>query len=180
MIDHARKNPGKISYGTSGVGNTLHMSVELMSSMTDAKMTHIPYKGPTAYTDVAGGVLDMAVGTFAVGRALYKEGRIRPLAVTSPKRWMEWNEIPAIAETVPGYEVVTWAALCLPGKATNDIRDRLNKITRDVLSKPDVVAKIEASGAMAAPNSPDEMRLRVQNDIAKWKKVADYAKISLD
>ena len=180
MIDHARKNPGKISYGTSGVGNTLHMSVELMSSMTDAKMTHIPYKGPTAYTDVAGGVLDMAVGTFAVGRALYKEGRIRPLAVTSPKRWMEWNEIPAIAETVPGYEVVTWAALCLPGKATNDIRDRLNKITRDVLSKPDVVAKIEASGAMAAPNTPDEMRLRVQNDIAKWKKVADYAKISLD
>ena len=93
---------------------------------------------------------------------------------------MEWNEIPAIAETVPGYEVVTWAALCLPGKATNDIRDRLNKITRDVLSKPDVVAKIEASGAMAAPNTPDEMRLRVQNDIAKWKKVADYAKISLD
>ena len=139
-----------------------------------------PYKGPTAYTDVAGGVLDMAVGTFAVGRALYKEGRIRPLAVTSPKRWMEWNEIPAIAETVPGYEVVTWAALCLPGKATNDIRDQLNKITRDVLSKPDVVAKIEASGAMAAPNTPDEMRLRVQNDIAKWKKVADYAKISLD
>ena len=179
MIEHARKNPGKISYGTSGVGNTLHMSVELMSSMTDTKMTHIPYKGPTAYTDVAGGVLDMAVGTFAVGRALYKEGRIRPLAVTSPKRWMEWNEIPAIAETVPGYEVVTWAALCVPGRVSNDIRDRLNKLTREVLSKNDVIAKIEGSGAMAAPNSPDEMRSRVQNDIAKWKKVADFAKIEL-
>ncbi|MEY2621924.1 MAG: hypothetical protein RIT26_1744 [Pseudomonadota bacterium] len=179
MIDHARKNPGKISYGTSGVGNTLHMSVELMSSMTDAKMTHIPYKGPTAYTDVAGGVLDMAVGTFAVGRALYKEGRIRPLAVTSPKRWMEWTEIPAIAETVPGYEVVTWAALCVPGRVSNDIRDRLNKLTRDVLAKSDVVAKIEASGAMAAPSTPEDMRTRVQNDIAKWKKVADYAKIEL-
>lgn len=179
MIEHARKNPGKISYGTSGVGNTLHMSVELMSSMTDTKMTHIPYKGPTAYTDVASGVLDMAVGTFAVGRALYKEGRIRPLAVTSPKRWMEWNEIPAIAETVPGYEVVTWAALCVPGRVSNDIRDRLNKLTREVLSKNDVIAKIEGSGAMAAPNSPDEMRSRVQNDIAKWKKVADFAKIEL-
>jgi tripartite-type tricarboxylate transporter receptor subunit TctC len=179
MIEHARKNPGKISYGTSGVGNTLHMSVELMSSMTDTKMTHIPYKGPTAYTDVAGGVLDMAVGTFAVGRALYKEGRIRPLAVTSPKRWMEWNEIPAIAETVPGYEVVTWAALCVPGRVSNDIRDRLNKLTREVLSKNDVIAKIEGSGAMATPSSPDEMRSRVQNDIAKWKKVADYAKIEL-
>ncbi len=179
MIEHARKNPGKISYGTSGVGNTLHMSVELMSSMTDTKMTHIPYKGPTAYTDVAGGVLDMAVGTFAVGRALYKEGRIRPLAVTSPKRWMEWNEIPAIAETVPGYEVVTWAALCVPGRVSNDIRDRLNKLTREVLSKNDVIAKIEGSGAMATPSSPDEMRSRVQNDIAKWKKVADFAKIEL-
>lgn len=180
MIDHARKNPGKISYGTSGVGNTLHMSVELMSSMTDARMTHIPYKGPTAYTDVAGGVLDMAVGTFAVGRALYKEGRIRPLAVTSPKRWMEWTEIPAIAETVPSYEVVTWAALCVPGKVSNDIRDRLNKLTREVLSKPDIVSKIEGSGAMATHSSPEEMRTRVQNDIAKWKKVADYAKITLD
>ncbi|MDI9332288.1 MAG: tripartite tricarboxylate transporter substrate binding protein [Alphaproteobacteria bacterium] len=179
MIEFARKNPGKISYGTSGVGNTLHMSVELMSSMTDAKMTHIPYKGPTAYTDVAGGVLDMAVGTFAVGRALYREGRIRPLAVTSPKRWMEWTEIPAIAETVPGYEVVTWAALCVPGRVSNDIRDRLNKLTRDTLAKPDIVQKIEGSGAMAAPNSPDEMRQRVQNDIAKWKKVAEYAKIEL-
>ena len=179
MIEHARKNPGKISYGTSGVGNTLHMSVELMSSMTDTKMTHIPYKGPTAYTDVASGVLDMAVGTFAVGRALYREGRIRPLAVTSPKRWMEWNEIPAIAETVPGYEVVTWAALCVPGRVSNDIRDRLNKLTREVLSKNDVIAKIEGSGAMATPSSPDEMRSRVQNDIAKWKKVADFAKIEL-
>jgi len=128
---------------------------------------------------VAGGVLDMAVGTFAVGRALYKEGRIRPLAVTSPKRWMEWNEIPAIAETVPGYEVVTWAALCVPGRVSNDIRDRLNKLTREVLSKNDVIAKIEGSGAMATPSSPDEMRSRVQNDIAKWKKVADYAKIEL-
>jgi tripartite-type tricarboxylate transporter receptor subunit TctC len=179
MIEFARKNPGKISYGTSGVGNTLHMSVELMGSMTDTKMTHIAYKGPTAYTDVASGVLDMAVGTFAVGRALYKEGRIRPLAVTSPKRWMDWNEIPAIAETVPGYEVVTWAALCVPGRVSNDIRDRLNKVTRDTLARPDVLSKIEASGAMAAPNSPDEMRQRVQNDIAKWKKVAEYAKIEL-
>ena len=179
LIAYAKKNPGKISYGTSGVGNTLHMSVELMSSMTDAKMTHIPYKGPTAYTDVAGGVLDMAVGTFAVGRALYKEGRIRPLAVTSPKRWMEWNEIPAIAETVPGYEVVTWAALCVPGKASNELRDRLNKMVRASLARPDVVSTIEASGSMAAPNSPEEMRSRVQNDISKWKKVAEYAKIDL-
>ena len=180
MLDFARKNPGKISYGTSGVGNTLHMSVELMSYMTGTQMTHVPYKGPTAYTDVAAGILDMAVGTFAVGRGLYKEGRIRPLAVTSPKRWMEWHEIPAVAETVPGYEVVTWAALCAPGKLSNDLRDRINKITRTTMTKPEIVANIEGSGAMATPNSPDEMRLRVQNDIAKWKKVADHAKISLD
>jgi tripartite-type tricarboxylate transporter receptor subunit TctC len=180
MLDFARKNPGKISYGTSGVGNTLHMSVELMSYMTGTQMTHVPYKGPTAYTDVAAGILDMAVGSFAVGRGLYKEGRIRPLAVTSPKRWMEWHEIPAVAETVPGYEVVTWAALCAPGKLSNDLRDRINKITRTTMTKPEIVANIEGSGAMATPNSPDEMRLRVQNDIAKWKKVADHAKISLD
>ncbi len=75
--------------------------------------------------------------------------------------------------------MVTWAALCVPGRVSNDIRDRLNKVTRDTLARPDVLSKIEASGAMAAPNSPDEMRQRVQNDIAKWKKVADYAKIEL-
>jgi tripartite-type tricarboxylate transporter receptor subunit TctC len=76
--------------------------------------------------------------------------------------------------------VVTWAALCVPGKASNELRDRLNKITRQALSKPEIVASIESSGAMAHPNSPDEMRMRVQTDIAKWKKVAEYAKISLD
>ena len=180
MVDYARKNPGKLSYGTSGVANTLHMSVELMSYMTNTRMNHVPYKGPTAYTDVASGVLDMAVGTVAVGKGLYKEGRIRPLAVTSPKRWMEWTEIPAVAETVPGYEVVTWAALCLPGKASPELRDGVHRVIADTLTKPAIVATIEASGAMATVNSPDEMRQRVQNDLNKWKKVAEFAKISLD
>jgi tripartite-type tricarboxylate transporter receptor subunit TctC len=92
---------------------------------------------------------------------------------------MDWTEIPAVAETVPGYEVVTWAALCVPGKAPNDLRDRLNKMARTTLARKDVISSIEASGSMATPNSPDEMRARVQHDIAKWKKVAEYAKIDL-
>jgi tripartite-type tricarboxylate transporter receptor subunit TctC len=180
LLDEARKHPLKISYGTSGVGNTLHMSVELMSYMTGTQMTHVPYKGPTAYTDVASGVLDMAVGTFAVGRGLHKEGRIRPLAVTSPTRWMEWTQIPAVAESVPGYEVVTWSALCFPGKVKPDLTDKLNAMVRKTLSRPEVIASIEANGAMARPTSPSEMRQRVQSDIVKWKKVAEYAHIELD
>jgi tripartite-type tricarboxylate transporter receptor subunit TctC len=180
MLDEARKNPLKLSYGTSGVGNTLHMSVELMAYMSGVQMTHVPYKGPSAYTDLASGVLDMAVGTFAVGRGLYKEGRIRPLAVTSPTRWMEWTQIPAVAESVPGYEVVTWSALCFPGKAKPELSDKLNAMIRKTLSRPEIIASIEANGAMARPNSPTEMRQRVQNDIAKWKKVAEHAHIELD
>jgi tripartite-type tricarboxylate transporter receptor subunit TctC len=180
MLDMARQNPSRLSYGTSGVGNTLHMSVELMSQLSGVKMTHVPYKGPTAYTDVASGVLDMAVGTLAVGRGLYKEGRIRPLAVTSPTRWMEWAQIPAVAESVPGYEVVTWSALCFPGKVKPNLTDQLNAMVRKTLSRPEIIASIGANGAMARPSSPQEMRQRVQDDIATWKKTADHAHIELD
>ncbi len=180
LLDEARKHPLKLSYGTSGVGNTLHMSVELMSSMSGVQMTHVPYKGPSAYTDVASGVLDMAVGTLAVGRGLFKEGRIRPLAVTSPTRWMEWTQIPAVAESVPGYEVMTWSALCFPGKAKSEWSDKLNAMLRKTLNRPEIMASIEANGAMARPSSPQEMRQRVQNDIAKWKKVANDARIELE
>lgn len=180
LLAAARERPGQLNYATTGVANTLHMSVELLSSMTGVKMTHVAYKDSGAYTDLVGGGLDMSVGTAATAQGLMREGRVRPLCVTSPARWPGWETVPAIAESVPGYEVVTWAALTAPVGLPDGQRDRFNKAIRDVLAQPALQSQFATTGSVARPTSPDEMRARVESDVAKWKKVADYAKIQLN
>ena len=180
LLAVAREKPGQVNYATTGVANTLHMAVELLSSMTGVRMNHVPYKDSNAYTDLVGGGLDMSVGTVATAQGLMREGRVRPLCVTSATRWPGWDTVPAIAETVPGYEVVTWAALTAPVGLPEPQRDRVNRAVREVLAQPALQAQLTTAGSIARPNSPDEMRARVEADVAKWKRVAEYAKIQLN
>jgi len=179
LIEAAKKNPGKISYSTSGIANTLHMTVELLSFMQGISMHHIPYKGTNAFTDLIGGILDMSVSTPSGAQALIRSGRMRPLCVTSSKRWPGLEDVPAASETVPGFDVVTWSALVAPSTLPLSLRDRLNKATVEALQVPELAGKIEAGGSQARHSSPDELRNRVITDIAKWKKVAEFAKIEI-
>lgn len=179
LLDAARARPGKVAYSSVGIGTTLHMAVELLCAMTGVRMHHVPYKGTEAYNDLIGGSLDMSVGTLAGSQALVRDGRMRALCVTSPERWPGWEQVPSMAETVAGYEVLTWAALTAPAGLPSSVLARLAKVLEEVLALADIRAKVEATGSVVRAGSPDEMRARSAADIAKWRRVAEAARIEL-
>lgn len=179
LIDAAKARPGKISYGSVGIGTTLHLAMELFSSMAGISLHHVPYKGMAAQTDMLAGVIDMAVGTTVGLDPLLKDGRVRALCVTSPTRWVGFDNVPALAETIPGFDVVTWTAMAAPPSLPAAIQTRLSNALTDTLKEPDLRSKIEASGPLVRTNSPTEMRNRVEADVQKWRKVAKDANIEL-
>lgn len=179
LLAAARARPDKVTYSSVGVGTTLHMAVELLGSMSGVRMHHVPYKGTEAYNDLVGGLLDMSVGTLAGAQGLIRDGRLRPLCVTSPERWPGWEQVPAVAETVPGYEVVTWAALTAPAGLPAPVRTRIAAALKETLALADIRAKVEATGSLVRANTPEEMQARSAADIAKWRRVAEAARIEL-
>ncbi len=179
LIAGARARPGKISYSSVGVGTTLHLAVELFCSMTGISMHHVPYKGMGGLNDMMAGVIDVAIGTTVGLETLLQGGRVRVLSVTSPARWQGLESVPALAETVPGFDVVTWTAMAAPAGLPPPIQARLSSALIETLSAPDLRAKIEAGGTVVRTNSPAEMRSRVEADVQKWRRVAKAANIEL-
>lgn len=174
-FDEARKEPGKISYGTSGVGSTLHMAMELILAKTGIKMVHVPYKGGMGapYNDLVGGRLDMHVATFSSAQPLMKTDKMRALAVTSRERHPGFKDVPTIAETlVPDYDVVSWLGFTSPAGLPPAIRDRLYEAFTQAMARPEVKTKLEELGNDTRVTSPAEFRARVEADMARWRPLA--------
>jgi tripartite-type tricarboxylate transporter receptor subunit TctC len=179
LIEAAKQRPGKITYGSVGIGTTLHLAMELFASMAGISLHHVPYKGLAAQTDMLAGVIDMAVGTTVGLEPLLKDGRTRVLCVTSPARWKGFESLPALSETLPGFDVVTWTAMAAPPGLPTAIQSRLSSALIEVLNEPDLRSKIEAVGPLVRTNTPAEMRSRVEADVQKWRRVAKAANIEL-
>lgn len=173
LLDEARKSPGSISYSTTGVASTLHLAVELICSERGVQLNHIPYRGANALSDLIGGSLHMSVTSIAQAQALIRDGRLRALAVTSPQRWPGWERVPSVAETVPGYDVVTWAALAAPAGTPLAVRERLAELSQNALKQPEVVSQVVAGGSQPYLVTADELRRRIAEDIAKWKRLGE-------
>lgn len=174
-FDEAKKEPGKITYGTSGVGSTLHMAMELILEKTGTKMVHVPYKGGIGapYNDLVGGRLDMNVATFSGAQPLLKTDKLRALAVTSKERHPRFTDVPTIAETlVPDYDVVSWLGFTSPAGLPPAIRDRLYEAFKQAMARPEVKAKLEELGNDTRVTSPAEFRARVEADMARWRPLA--------
>jgi len=174
-IDEAKREPGKLTYGTSGVGSTLHMAMELMLSQVGAKMTHVPYKGGIGapYNDLVGGRLDMHVVTFSNAQPLIKTDKLRALAVTSKERHPGFPDVPTVAETiVPGYDVVSWLGFTAPAGLPADIRDKLHAAIVRAMANPAVKAKLEELGNDTRVTTPQEFRARVEADMSRWGPLA--------
>lgn len=174
-LDAARKEPGKITYGTSGVGSTLHMAMELMLSKLDIKMTHVPYKGGIGapYNDLVGGRLDMQVITFSNAQPLLKTDKLRALAVTSKERHPGFPQVPTVAErVVPDYDVVSWLGFTAPAGLAPAMRDRWNEVFRQAMAKPAVKDKLEELGNDTRVSTPAEFRARVEADLNRWRPLA--------
>jgi tripartite-type tricarboxylate transporter receptor subunit TctC len=171
-IDEARAEPGKLTYGTSGVGSTLHMAMELLLAKTGAAITHIPYKGGIGapYNDLIGGRLDMHVVTFSNAQPLLKTDRLRALAVTSKERHPGFPDVPTVAETlIPDYDVVSWLGFTAPAGLAPALRDRLLEALRETMSRPAVKDKLEELGNDTRIGPPAEFRTRVEQDLARTR-----------
>ena len=176
FLSHARANPGKLSAGYGSAGS--QVSQALLRSMGGIDFIDVPYKGlPQAITDVLGGSVSFTFADLANALAQIKGGKLRGLAVTSQKRSSLAPDVPAIAEELPGYELIAWFALVAPAGTPAPLVSRLHDTTVKSLAKPEVKARFDALGTDVAPMNPGELAGFIRSEIDKWAKMAKAAGI---
>lgn len=175
LMAAAKANPGKLNYGHSGVGNTLHLAVEYLKALTGMKIEPVAYKDSAQQvSDVISGRLDVAIGTFTGFHGAMTNKQARAIAVTSKTAWPLDPDVPPIAADVPGYEVVSWLGLAAPAGLPADISDKLANAVKIAVARPDVKARLEGMGNEARASTPAEFRARVEADYAKWQPLAKF------
>lgn len=178
LIAYASANPGKLNYGSSGVGSFLHLGTELFLSVARIKMNHVPYKGAgPALNDLMGGQIQFVLGSLTVAGPLTKANRLRGVAVTTAKRWPEYPELPAVAESIPGYEAAVWYGLWGPGHLPKDIVRLWHKEIGRVLQLPELRPRWSAEGVETVGSTPEAFARLIQADITKWGRVAVQANL---
>ena len=182
LIDFAQKNPGKINFGSSGNGSSIHLSGELFKSLAKVDMVHVPYKGSApAVADLLGGQIDIMFDNMPSAMQHVKAGKLRPIAVTTAKRYPELAEVPTIAEAgVPGYDATSWFGLFTNRKAPADVVAKLNAAVVKVLAKPEVIKQMAEQGAIAHPEKPAEFEAFIKAETAKWGPVVKGSGAKVD
>lgn len=181
LIDHVRANPNKLSFSSSGVGATDHLAGELFNRMLGVQTIHVPYKGGgPAAVDLAAGNVQFSFNTASAQTALWKAGKLRALAVLSPKRQALLPDLPSIAETVPGYGVNNWYGFFVPAKTSRAIVDRYNAEINRILKLPDIVSLHNAGGIVPLGSTPEAFAAFIAAETDKWAKVIKEAGIRID
>ena len=170
LIALARKDPGKITYATAGVGSGSHLSTELFAVMADIKLTHIPYRGTGAMQgDLVGGHVDMSITTFPSVFGSLRSGGLRPVAVTGETRSPIYPDVPTIAEAgVPGYSAVIHYGMVAPAGISHAVAERLNAELRAALTRDDVRARIAEEGGEPLPGTLEQQAADIAAEEAKW------------
>jgi tripartite-type tricarboxylate transporter receptor subunit TctC len=182
FIAHAKANPGKLNYGSSGAGSSPHLASELFNTMAGLKMTHVPYKGiALANTALLGNEVQMVFSNLFSTLGHWQAGRMRLLAHGSPKRVAAFPDIPTIAESgVPGYESVNWYGYSAPAKTPKAIMDRLYKEFAAVLNSPEVKPTLIKQGNEVVASTPAEFAKQVESDRKRWGTLGRKLGISLN
>jgi tripartite-type tricarboxylate transporter receptor subunit TctC len=181
FIDYCKANPGKISYASSGNGTSVHMSAELFKAMTKCEMQHVPYRGSAlAFPDIISDKVQLIFDNLPSALEQVRGGTVRALGVTSPKRWPTVPEVPAIAETVPGFESVGFYGISVPKGTPPEVIDVLNKAIGEALKDPKLVARLAEVGGIPKPMTPAEFGKLVADETEKWRKVVEFAGVSVD
>ena len=172
LIAYMKANPNKLSYASPGIGTSVHMSGELFKSMTGTSMTHVPYKGRQFYVpDLLGGSVQLVFDNMPSALPLAKEGKIRAIAQTTAKRSAAAPDVPTVAESLPGFEAITWFAMFAPANTPKPVIDRLNAEVLRVFKLPEVAERMKTLGLEAVLSSPDELAKYQATEIVKWAKV---------
>lgn len=170
LIALAKAKPNTVTYASSGTGGVLHLGGELLTALTNTKMTHVPYKGVAdGYPAVISGQVNWMLGSPISAQPLMKAGRLRGIAVTTDKRLKALPDLPTIAETVPGYEVSAWFGLFGPAKLPAGIVEKLYKEAAKAVNEPATAARMEAGGTEVVGNPPKEFTQQAKAEFDKWR-----------
>jgi len=172
LIAYMKANPNKLSFGSPGIGTSVHMSGELFKSMTGTSMTHVPYKGRQFFIpDLIGGSIQLVFDNMPSALPMAKEGKIRAVAQTTAKRSPAAPDIPTVAESLPGFEATTWFAMFAPANTPKPVVDRLNAEIVRVFKLPEVAERLKTLGLDAVLSTSDELGKYQATEIVKWAKV---------
>jgi tripartite-type tricarboxylate transporter receptor subunit TctC len=181
FIDYCKANPGTVSYASSGNGTSVHMSAELFKAMTGINMVHVPYRGSAiAFPDIISNKVQLIFDNLPSALEQSRSGTVRALGVTSPQRWPGVPDVPAIAETVPGFESVGFYGISAPKGTPPEIVEILNKAIGEALRDPKVVERLTAIGGIPRPMTPAEFGKLIAVETEKWRKVVEFAGVSVD
>ncbi|TFV43222.1 tripartite tricarboxylate transporter substrate binding protein [Bradyrhizobium niftali] len=181
FIDYCKANPGKISFASSGNGTSVHMSAELFKVMTKCDMVHVPYRGSAiAFPDIISNKVQLIFDNLPSALEQAKGGNVRALGVTSPQRWPGVPDVPAIAEIVPGFESVGFYGISAPKGTPGEVVEILNKAVGEALKDPKLVARLAETGGIPKPMTPAEFGKLVADETEKWRKVVEFAGVSVD
>ena len=180
-IDYARKNPGRLNYASSGNGTIVQLTAELFKAQANLFVVHIPYKGTAlAMPDLISGKVDVLFDSLPTGLPHVREGRLRALGVSSAKRSPLVPDLPPISDVLPGYESSTWFGLFGPRGLPADVVTRVNTAANQVLRDPEVVEKLKSLGIEPVGGTPAQFSTMLGNELAKWKKIIQDRKITLE
>jgi tripartite-type tricarboxylate transporter receptor subunit TctC len=176
LIALAKARPGRLNFAIGALGSSVHLAGEAFKMMSGTYIVNIPYKGTApAIQDVLAGQVELMFANVGNAQAHIKAGKLKLLGVTSPARLPAYPDVPAIAEVLPGYQSSAWFGLFGPGRMPPDLVKRLSDAARQAVASPEVRRRIEAEGATAVGNAPDEFGRFVQEEIARWAKVVKYS-----
>ncbi|HKA43560.1 MAG TPA: tripartite tricarboxylate transporter substrate binding protein [Burkholderiales bacterium] len=173
LIDYAKNNPGKLSYGSSGSGSSQHLGMEMLQLMTGTQMVHVPFKAiQLAITEVIAGRVQLTFDNLASMGPYVRSGRVRALGVTSLKRSAAFPELPTISEAgIPGFEVTTWSGVVAPAGVSKTIVDRLNREINIALGSPAIKDSVGAMGYELVGGTAEQFTAFVRKETAKWAEV---------
>jgi tripartite-type tricarboxylate transporter receptor subunit TctC len=178
FIAYAKANPGRINYGSAGIGSTLHVTGELFKIMTGVDLVHVPYRGGgPAIADLIGGQVQAVFIPAPAGIEYVRGGTIRALAVTAASRFVALPDLPTIGEHVPSYESTTWYGVLVPRNTASTIIDSLNKEINAGLADSKLKAQFAGMGAEVLPGSPADFGMLIAAETEKWAKVVRAANI---
>ena len=181
LIDYLKANPGKVNYGSSGIGTSSHLSAVMFAVATGTQMTHIPFRSTgEVVNSMIGGHIDLGIDSMTTTIPHAQSGAVRALAVTTPQRNASMPDLPTIGETLPGYEATAWQGLFAPAGTPRPIVDRLAAEVKRILEMPDVAGSLKAVGAEPDPMPPDAFAAFARTERAKWKEVVRVSGARID
>lgn len=182
LVEAAKRSPGKLTYGSAGVGSIAHLGMEELAYLMGIQLVHVPYKGSSqAFTDVLGGQVDMMLTSATFSAPHIKGGKVRALGIAGTERARSLPDLPTFAEQgFAGYNVVDWKAVAGPKGIPPDVVAFLNKELNEVLKHKAVADKFEAEGTTAVGGTPEQMMEIVKSDVERWRRVAQMAKVKIE